>query len=137
MEPGMKFKISINNDDSDEALGFSFFDKEGRSAQRGINDIDAVSYNEIASAKKESPGREKSIKESESFAGSNTDNGGSLTNSQREPNFIKAAVRIPVEKYIHCQSIINSCGSMINKSFYAREINYECVDDEAYAKPFE
>ena len=34
-------------------------------------------------------------------------------------NFMKVIIKIPGEKYRHCQSIINSCGSMINKAFYA------------------
>ncbi|MHB1376631.1 MAG: glycosyltransferase family 2 protein [Candidatus Humimicrobiaceae bacterium] len=60
-----------------------------------------------------------------------------LANSQGEPDFMKVVLRIPSEQYRHCQSIVNSCGSMINKAFYAKEINYECADDESAVQPFE
>jgi GT2 family glycosyltransferase len=61
----------------------------------------------------------------------------SFNKSLDELNFMKVIIRIPSEKYKHSRSIINSCGSMINKVFYAREINYECVDDGSVVKPFE
>jgi len=71
------------------------------------------------------------------FAADSTGNKEDQTNSASELNFKKLVIRIPVEKYSLCQSIVNSCGSMINKSFYAREINYECVDDNSPQQPFE
>jgi len=54
-----------------------------------------------------------------------------------ELDFMKLALKIPVVKLKHSRSIINSCGSMINKAFYAREINYECLDEKFDEKPFE
>jgi GT2 family glycosyltransferase len=57
--------------------------------------------------------------------------------SPGEPDFTKATIRISSEKYILSQSIINSCGSMINRSFYAKEINYEKADVGFSQKPFE
>jgi GT2 family glycosyltransferase len=52
-------------------------------------------------------------------------------------DFAKLKVRISRGKYKHLRNIINSCGSMINKAFYAREINYECIDDGSCEKPYE
>ena len=60
-----------------------------------------------------------------------------INKSPNEPDFIKLALKIPKEKFKHSRSIINSCGSMINKAFYAREINYEDLDDKLEEKPFE
>ena len=60
-----------------------------------------------------------------------------INNVDEVSNFLKTVVRIPREKYNYCQSVINSCGSMINKAFYAKEINYECADDESATQPFE
>ena len=57
--------------------------------------------------------------------------------STNEPDFVKLALKIPKEKLMHSRSIINSCGSMINKAFYAREINYESPDVKLDEKPFE
>ena len=108
LEPAVNFKIFLENDNSDGAPEISLFDF-----------------------------KEKSIKGGKSFEGGDINNKKRLTNSQGEPDFTKVVLRIPSEQYSHCQSIVNSCGSMINKAFYAKEINYECADDESVVKPFE
>ena len=102
VKPGTNLKVSIENDNSGEILGFSLIENENKN-----------------------------------FAANDTGDKVSQTNSGSEPNFKKTVIKIPAEKYSLCQNIVNSCGSMINKSFYAREINYECVDDGIAARPFE
>ena len=39
-------------------------------------------------------------------------------------------IKIPKEKFKYSKDIINSCGSMINKSFYAKEIGYESFNEQ-------
>ncbi|MCL5771249.1 MAG: glycosyltransferase [Actinobacteria bacterium] len=39
-------------------------------------------------------------------------------------------IKIPKEKFKCSKDIINSCGSMINKSFYAKEIGYESFNEQ-------
>ena len=137
MEPGMNFKISVDSGYPERALDFSFFDTEGKSVLNDASNINAVDSSEITGIKKEETDEGKRIKEVESSAAGTKNDGESPINLQNKLNFFKAVIRIPREKYKHCQSVINSCGSMINKSFYAREINYECADDEAAGQPFE
>lgn len=54
-----------------------------------------------------------------------------------EPDFKKLTMKISMDKYRHSRRMINSCGSMINKAFYAREISYECLDKKTDERPFE
>ncbi|MCL5072469.1 MAG: glycosyltransferase [Actinobacteria bacterium] len=44
---------------------------------------------------------------------------------------------IPEKKFTYARNMINSCGSMINKSFYAREINYESFEENISDKTYE
>ena len=57
--------------------------------------------------------------------------------SANDLTFKTINIRIPKEKFNYCQDIVNSCGSMINKSFYAREIGYESFDKNTSDKPAE
>jgi O-antigen biosynthesis protein len=108
LEPKMNFKIFLEDGNSDDASAIPLFE-----------------FNE------------KSIEERKDAAGGNLNNDKCQTKPHDEKNFIKAVFKIPSEKYRNCQSIVNSCGSMINKAFYAKEINYECIDSESDGQPFE
>jgi len=54
-----------------------------------------------------------------------------------DKNFTEISFKIPKEKFIHAKDIINSCGSMINKSFYSKEIGFETFDEGISNKPVE
>ncbi|MCE5328889.1 glycosyltransferase family 2 protein [bacterium] len=51
--------------------------------------------------------------------------------------FRKFDLKIPEKKIVHAKDMINSCGSMINKSFYAREIGYESIEENISDEPSE
>ncbi len=170
VKPGANLKVSVENDNSGETLGFSFFDAKGRSRQCDVKNTSAGFLGEAKSsmseytdrlkniAAEDSGGKEntrvqdhfelesdeaddsgsvKSFKENKSFADEDTDTDKITRDAQNSTNFVKTVIKIPAEKYSLCQNIVNSCGSMINKSFYAREINYECVDDGTLQQSFE
>ncbi|MDD5659104.1 MAG: glycosyltransferase [Actinomycetota bacterium] len=44
---------------------------------------------------------------------------------------------IPESKFVYAKDIINSCGSMINKSFYAKEIGYDSIEENVLDESFE
>jgi O-antigen biosynthesis protein len=108
LEPCMNFKIFLENYNSDKTPEISLFD-----------------FNE------------KNIEINKGFAGGDINNKEYMAGLMDEKGFMKAVFSIPSEKYKYCQSIVNSCGSMINKAFYAKEINYECVDNESVVQPSE
>jgi len=70
----------------------------------------------------------------ESKIGINRDNNG---NSEHNLIFKTLDFDIPEEKFTHAKNMVNSCGSMINKSFYAREINYGSFEDSVSDEPDE
>ncbi|MCL6087036.1 MAG: hypothetical protein M1475_01365, partial [Actinobacteria bacterium] len=55
----------------------------------------------------------------------------------KNESFAAISFKISKEKIIHAKDIINSCGSMINRSFYAREIGFETFDEGISNKPVE
>ncbi|MHB1336104.1 MAG: glycosyltransferase family 2 protein [Candidatus Humimicrobiaceae bacterium] len=139
-KPDMNLKISLENENIfnfEESPGFFLFDKDAGNAEHDIKSVSTISYGDIEGIKTDAGGNIKSMEANKSHAGIRAANGENLTKSPDELNFIKVIIKIPSEKYKHSRSIINSCGSMINKAFYAREINYECIDDTSCEKPFE
>lgn len=54
----------------------------------------------------------------------------SNNNNDFKINDKKILIKIPKEKFKYSKDIINSCGSMINKSFYAKEIGYESFNEQ-------
>jgi GT2 family glycosyltransferase len=140
MKPGMNLKISLENENIfnfEEVSGSSLFNAEDKDAGNNPENISANSSAGTENIKTDAADNVKNMKAGASQEDGGADKGESPVKALEELNFMKLIIKIPSEKYRYSRSIINSCGSMINKAFYAREINYECVDDGSCAEPFE